>query len=132
LADRLASSDRLGAPSAARAVGKGTDVKFEWTSRAGAGLALVWALLAGGCGVERNPAPEPPSLAPPATAPLPPPEPAKVTVMSGGRLRVEAPLTDVATLQRQPDGSYRRVCGAPSPEQRAMLQAVLRARRAAK
>ncbi|HXU80208.1 MAG TPA: hypothetical protein VN914_02350 [Polyangia bacterium] len=50
--------------------------------------------------------------------------------MPGGMLRLEPPLTDVAMLQRQPDGSYKRVCGAPPPEVRAMMNGVARARRA--
>jgi hypothetical protein len=33
-------------------------------------------------------------------------------------------------LQLQPDGSYKRVCGSPSPEVRAMLNGVMSARRA--
>jgi hypothetical protein len=45
-------------------------------------------------------------------------------------LRLEPDVSDVAVLQLQPDGSYKRVCGAPSPEVGAMLDGVRRARRA--
>jgi hypothetical protein len=54
------------------------------------------------------------------------------TAVSAPVQRLEAPLSDVAMLQLQPDGSYRRVCGEPSTEVRAMLDGVRRARRARK
>jgi hypothetical protein len=52
--------------------------------------------------------------------------------MPGGSLRLAPPLSEVAMLQLQPDGTYKRVCGAPSPEVRSMLNGVTRARRAAR
>jgi hypothetical protein len=97
------------------------DVKAEWMSRAG--VCLLLGCVSAACGAERT---EPPPVA--ATA-------AKVTASvttTGGVMRMEAPLGDVATLQRQPDGTYKRVCGEPQPEVRTMLEGVIRARRAAK
>jgi hypothetical protein len=51
-------------------------------------------------------------------------------VSAGPVQRLEPPLSDVAMLQLQPDGSYKRLCGAPAPQVRAMLEGVRRARRA--
>jgi len=84
--------------------------------RVGASAALL-ALALAGCG-ER-----------PAAAPGKDLAPAPATT---GVLRLEPPASDVAMLQLQPDGSYKRVCGAPSPEVRAMLDGVRRARRVRK
>jgi hypothetical protein len=103
----------------------------EWMLRGGAGLALV---LLAACSGERASAPEPappPSrpAAPPVLPPAPPSAPA-VTAMPRGILRLDVPLGEVATLKRQPDGTYKRVCAAPDREARAMLDGVMRSRRA--
>jgi hypothetical protein len=52
-----------------------------------------------------------------------------VTTMADGSLRLGPRITDVAMLNRQPDGTFRRVCGPPDAETRAMLDGKLRARR---
>jgi hypothetical protein len=44
--------------------------------------------------------------------------------------RLATPITDVAMLQLQPDGSYRRVCGRPRPEVQVMMDGLHRSRRA--
>jgi hypothetical protein len=82
-------------------------------------LLLSCVLLLGGCGGERPPASPPAQRA--ATASQPP----------GGVQRFRPPVTDVAMLQLQPDGSYKRVCGAPGPAVKSMMDGVLRSRRAA-
>ena len=56
--------------------------------------------------------------------------PGKITTTAGGVLRLEPPISDVTTLQLQPDGTYRRFCGAPTSEIREMLTGVAKARRA--
>jgi hypothetical protein len=81
--------------------------------RVGASAALL-GLVLGGCG-ERPASPDGQRPPPATAAPV---------------LRLEPPAPDVAMLQLQPDGSYRRVCRAPSPEVRAMLDGVRQARRA--
>jgi hypothetical protein len=81
------------------------------------GLLLWWALL-GACQGER---PAPP-LSPAAQAPV-------IRRMPGGMRRLEPPLTDVAMLRLQPDGSYQRVCGVPGPEVRTMMDGLARSRR---
>lgn len=55
-----------------------------------------------------------------------PPEPQTPEVMR----RLAPPITDVAMLRLQPDGSYRRVCGAPGPAVRAMMDGLTVPRRA--
>jgi hypothetical protein len=82
--------------------------------RVGASAALL-GLVLGGCG--ERPAPADGQRPPPA-------------IPAAQVLRLEPPAPDVAMLQLQPDGSYRRVCRAPSPEVRAMLDGVRQARRA--
>ena len=79
---------------------------------------LLWcALCLGACGGE-----------PPAPA-LPPPV---ISRMPDGMRRLQTPITDVAMLQLQPDGSYKRVCGTPGPEVRSMMSGLSRSRRAPK
>jgi hypothetical protein len=52
-----------------------------------------------------------------------------VTTLADGSLRLGPRITDVAMLNRQPDGTFRRVCGPPDADTRAMLDGKLRARR---
>jgi len=52
-----------------------------------------------------------------------------VQVMADGSLELRPRITDVSMLERQPDGSYRRRCGRPSAETRAMMEQARRARR---
>jgi hypothetical protein len=49
--------------------------------------------------------------------------------MADGSLELRPRITDVSMLERQPDGSYRRRCGRPSDETRAMMEQAMRARR---
>lgn len=62
-------------------------------------------------------------------APTPPAPPPRATSLPANARRLPAPDTDVAMLQLQPDGTYRRVCRAPGPEVRAMLDGLARSRR---
>lgn len=96
-------------------------VKIDWLSSGGARWIVVSAALFGACGGERPP-PEP----------APPPAVAAPLAARPPVVRMRAPLSDVATLERQPDGSFKRTCGEPRPEVRAMLEGVLQARRAAR
>ena len=52
----------------------------------------------------------------------------EVTVMPDGSLELRPRITDVTMLERQADGTYRRRCGPPNPETRAMMENAMRAR----
>jgi len=56
---------------------------------------------------------------------------ANVTVLPDGTAELRPPVGDVAMLRRMPDGSFKRVCGAPDADMRDMIQAKMRARRGA-
>jgi hypothetical protein len=97
-------------------------------------LAVVFAA----CGAPRDlEAPPPveraaltrPAPEPTATPRRPPPQ---ITRSADGRRRLEPGIGPVATLRRQPDGSYRQVCGEPSDEVRAVLENDRRRRRGAR
>ena len=109
-------------------------------------LAVGWLAgggLLAGCGEDRSasasatPAVSSPSSASPiatAAAPLSTStsSSSRVQVMPDGSLELRPRLTDVALLERQPDGSYRRTCGRPSAETLAVMEAARRARRGTK
>jgi hypothetical protein len=42
---------------------------------------------------------------------------------------LRAPIAEVQSLERQPDGSYRRICARPDDQQRASMERPFRARR---
>jgi hypothetical protein len=84
-------------------------------------VLLSSALLLGACEGQRVP----------AATPTPPPPPA-VTQAPGGMLRYDPPITDVAMVELQPDGSYKRVCKTPGPAVRAMMNGLQRSRRASR
>jgi len=75
------------------------------------------------------PAPGPLALLPRASGPRPARRPPIVRTMPNGRLMLtpQEP-TDVTTLQRQPDGTFKRVCGAPSDDDRTALELARRNR----
>jgi hypothetical protein len=87
-------------------------------------LAVLWLPA---CGVDQS-APAPSlsglvaSTTPPAAASSRGAPPANVTVLSDGTAVMVPPVRDVAMLRRMPDGSYKRVCGAPDSELRAVMQ----------
>jgi len=75
---------------------------------------------------------------PPAAAPPAAPAPVKllpgpgVTLMPDGSAVLGPRVGDVAMLRRMPDGSFQRVCGAPEPDMRDMIQAKMRVMRGAR
>lgn len=108
-------------------------------------LLLTTTLGLGACGGERPAAVEPTSAAtvapsgpPPAAAPPAAVQPRhlvagpNVTVMPDGSAELRPPVGDVAMLRRMPDGTFKRLCGAPDADMRDMIQAKMRARRGAK
>jgi hypothetical protein len=105
-------------------------------------LLLVAGLPLGACGAERpgdsvattaavvGASPQPPPAAPAqARQVIPGPD---VTLMPDGTAVLAPPVGDVAMLQRMPDGTFRRVCGPPQADMRAMIEAKRRARRGGK
>jgi|SRR5581483_9547369 len=76
-----------------------------------------------------GPAPAPLALLPRASGPRAARRPPVVRTMPNGRLMLtpQEP-TDVTTLQRQPDGTFKRVCGAPSDDDRTALELARRNR----
>ena len=74
----------------------------------------------------------PPAATPPA-APVPGrllPGPVVTLLFDGSAVRGPR-VGDVAMLRRMPDGSFKRVCGAPEPDMRDMIQAKMRVMRGA-
>ena len=76
-----------------------------------------------------QPAPAPVALLPRASGPRLARRPPVIRTMPNGRLTL-APQepTDVTTLQRQPDGTFKRVCGAATDDDRAALELARRNR----
>lgn len=70
-----------------------------------------------------------PAAPPPAPKVIPGPD---VTVLPDGSAVLRPRVGDVAMLRRMPDGTFKRVCGAPEADMRDMIQAKMRARRGAK
>jgi hypothetical protein len=71
----------------------------------------------------------PPARSPPGAAIGPSRAAPEITIASDGSEVLAARVSDVAVLQRLPDGTFKRLCGAPDVETRAMLEGVMRARR---
>lgn len=92
-------------------------------------LLLGWSLSA--CGGDR-----PSALETTVSAQVAVPAPAgttspAVTKLADGSSVMVPRVGDVAMLQRQPDGSYKRICQKPDGDTRTMLEGMMRARRRA-
>ena len=87
-------------------------------------LAVAFAACEGPRDVEAPPPAERAAATRPAPEPAAVPRRAlpRMTRSADGRRRLEPGVGPVATLRRQPDGSYRQVCGEPSDEVRAVLE----------
>ena len=88
-------------------------------------LAAAFAACAGPRDGETPPPPvERAAVTSPAREPTAAPRraPPRITRSADGRRRLDPGVGPVATLRRQPDGSYRQVCGEPSDEVRAVLE----------
>lgn len=87
-------------------------------------LAAAFAACGGPRDVEAPPPVERAAVTSPAREPTAAPRRAlpRITRSADGRRRLEPGVGPVATLRRQPDGSYRQVCGEPSDEVRAVLE----------
>lgn len=86
---------------------------------------LLAVLLVGACEGTTPPLPNQSQEPPPAVPRARP----RVTPMAAGGLMLRAPIAEVQSLERQPDGSYRRICARPDDQQRASMERPFRARR---
>jgi hypothetical protein len=95
-------------------------------------LSCVLSLLILGCGGE------PPvvgrsspvaSTAATVIAPSPPASAPEITIAPDGAEVLAPRISDVAMLQRLPNGTYKRLCGAPDVQTRTMLEGLMRSHR---
>jgi len=52
----------------------------------------------------------------------------EITIAPDGAQVLAPRISDVAMLQRLPDGTYKRLCGAPDVQTRTMLEGIMRSR----
>ena len=76
-----------------------------------------------GCGGETSPSAADDVRAAPA--------PIVRSLPGGGGMMIDPGVRHVATLRRQPDGTFKRTCGPPSDDARAAFETVRRARKVA-
>jgi hypothetical protein len=53
----------------------------------------------------------------------------EIAIAADGAQVLAPRISDVAMLQRLPDGTYKRLCGAPDVQTRTMLEGIMRSRR---
>ncbi|HEY4187959.1 MAG TPA: hypothetical protein VGP07_22985 [Polyangia bacterium] len=96
-------------------------------------MSILLALPLSACGGDRPSALETDVSAQAAVSPPPPASTTlpTITKLADGSSVMVPKVGDVAMLQRQPDGSYKRICQKPDGDTRTMLEGMMRARRRA-
>ena len=100
---------------------------FRWFA-----LSLLIGLPLSACGDDRPSSVDPTVSAPAAVQVAVSTKLPAATRMADGSRSMAAEVGDVAMLQRQPDGSYKRICQKPDADTRTMLEGMMRARRSAR